>query len=139
VALKRGSLTNAQLKGLLQSTAQISSDYEKAQVLIRIAEIYPAEAAALPAFFDAANTVKSDYEHSRVLLAMLRGKSNAETLKLTLKSALGIGSDYEKARVLLQVAAIGKDDKTVREALVEAARNIHSDYERGRVLSAAFK
>jgi hypothetical protein len=124
---------------LLQSTAQISSDYEKAQVLIRIAEIYPAEAAALPAFFDAANTVKSDYEHSRVLLAMLRGKSNAETLKLTLKSALGIGSDYEKARVLLQVAAIGKDDKTVREALVEAARNIHSDYERGRVLSAAFK
>jgi hypothetical protein len=148
-ALKGGSLTTAQLSGVLQSAAQISSDYEKAQALIRVAEQYPAEAAALPAFFDATNTIKSDYEHSRVLLVLLSGKPNtgnpntgkptAETLKLALKSTSGIGSDYEKARVLLQVAAIGKDDQVIREALVEAARNIHSDYERGRVLSAAFK
>jgi uncharacterized protein YeeX (DUF496 family) len=52
-ALKRGSLTNAQLKGVLQSVAQMSSDYEKAQALIRVVELYPAEAATQPAFFDA--------------------------------------------------------------------------------------
>src|SRR5215468_5958957 len=138
-ALKRGSLTTSQLKGLLQSVAGISSDYEKAQALIRIAGAYPAEVASAPAFFDVVNGVKSDYEHSRALLTLLGGKPNNETLNLTLKSVTGISSDYEKARVLMRVAALGKDDESVRKALVEAARNINSDYERGRVLSAAFK
>src|SRR5262249_39306210 len=64
-ALKRGSLTNEQLKGVLQSVTGIASDYEKAQALVRIAEAYPAEVAASPAYFDAVNSVKSDYEHSR--------------------------------------------------------------------------
>jgi hypothetical protein len=76
---------------------------------------------------------------TRALLTLLRGKPNTETLKLSLKSISGMSSDYEKARVLLQVAAVGKEDKNVRDALVEAARNIRSDYERGRVLSATFK
>src|SRR5262249_16087629 len=138
-ALKREALTAAQLKGVLQSVAGISSDYEKAQALIRIADAYPAEAAASPVFFDEANSVKSDYEHSRDLLTLLRGKPNNDTLNLTLKSVSSISSDYEKARVLMQVAALGKDDESVRKALVEAARNINSEYERGRMLSAAFK
>ena len=138
-ALKRGALTTSQLNGLLQSVAGISSDYEKAQALIRIAGKYPAEIHAAPAFFDAVDGVKSDYEKARVLLTLLGAKPNNETLNLTLKSAAGISSDYEKARVLMQVAALGKDDESVRKALVEAARNINSEYERGRVLSAAFK
>jgi len=41
--------------------------------------------------------------------------------------------------VLLQVAALGKDDEEIRLALVEASKSISSDYERGRVLSAAFR
>lgn len=138
-AMKRGSLNGKQLNGVLQSVAQISSDYEKAQALIRIVEAYPSEAAALPTFFDAASSIKSSYEHSRVLLASLRAKPKEDALPLILKSASGISSDYEKARVLLQVAAIGKDDKVIREALVEAAKGIRSEYERGRVLSATFR
>jgi hypothetical protein len=137
--LKRGSLTKEQLSGVLQSASAISSDYEKAQALIRVANAYPAETAASPVFFDAASSVKSDYEHSRVLLTLLRGKPSVEALKLTLKSAAGINSDYEKARVLTRIAALAKDDESVRKELVEVARSINSDYERGRVLSATFK
>src|SRR5262249_28314354 len=138
-ALKRGSLTPEQSKGVLQAVAHISSDYEKAQALLRINSSQLGEPGVLSAYFDAVNGIHSDYEHSRVLLSLLNGKPQEEALMLTLKSVAGISSDYEKARVLLQVVAVGKDDEAVRKAVVEAARNISSEYERGRVLSATFK
>jgi len=52
------------------------------------------------------------------------------------KATDSIGSDFEKARVLLQIVSSHPMGKTTQQAMLETAGHIGSDYERGRVLSA---
>lgn len=136
---KRLNLSGEQWQGALKAVAGMSSDYEKAKLLIRAAESLN-NSAALPAFFATVDTIDSDYEHRRVLAAVVRNERlGHERFKLVAKSIAMMSSDYEKAQVLMQVAANSKGDEEIRRLLVDAAKNINSEYERGRVLSAAFK
>src|SRR5262249_7160870 len=55
-----------------QASTQISSDYEMARVLMEVSKQYElADEASRTAFLTAAGKLKSDYEHSRVLIALL--------------------------------------------------------------------
>jgi len=136
-------LTKAPEKGTLlftiKSTSSISSDYEQAQLLIKIANGFPLDQAAQIAYVSAVTSIGSDYEKGRALSALLNKGPGKDTLFVTLKSASTISSDYEKAQLLLKVAHSASSDDAVRAALVEAAKTITSEYERGRVLSAVFK
>lgn len=124
----------------LKSASTISGDYEKAQLLIKIANGFSLDQAAQTVYLDTVGSIHSDYEKGRVLSALLKKESGKETLLFTLKSASTISSDYEKAQLLLKVArSSSNDDDAVRNALIQAARTIGSEYERGRVLSAVFK
>ena len=73
-----------------------------------------------------------------MLSAVLAAKPSNEAVKLTVTSAAGINSDYEKAQVLIAAAKVAEGDD-VRKMLVEIARGIRSDYERGTVLAAVTK
>ena len=53
-----------------------------------------------------------------------------------IRSTDRIGSDHEKARVLLDVVERQKLEGELRNDCVEAARTIGSDHERGRVMDA---
>src|SRR6266850_2013075 len=70
--IKNGNLNTADLQNVLREAArQISSDYEQAQLLIGVAEVLKGKKGAIPAFFETTATIKSDYEHQRVLTALL--------------------------------------------------------------------
>jgi hypothetical protein len=136
--VKDRKLTRDQLNVVLPAVAKMSSDHDKAQALLGLLKAGGAEAVGQPAFFEAANGVKSAYDRARVLTAVLAAKPDKEAQKLVVSSAAGISSDYEKAQVLIAAAKIIEDEE-IRKMLVEVARGIRSDYERGNVLSAAIK
>jgi hypothetical protein len=137
--IDRRTLSPEQMAAALNAVADMTSDYEKSRLLTLCVERH-GERAATPEFFKTVATIHSDYEHSRVLLAMLTaGKPSREATMEAMRSLSGMTSDYEKARVLLQIARASAGDEEIRKALVVAAREIKSEHERGRVLSATFR
>jgi alkylated DNA nucleotide flippase Atl1 len=121
----------------IKSARTISSDGEKANLLIQNSELFLNHPASLPSLFDAINSISSDGEHARVLSAMLRRNTlSEENLIRVVRSAGRISSDGEKANVLLAVIRDYAGDAGVLSAINDAAKTIGSDGERQRVLSA---
>jgi hypothetical protein len=121
-----------------QATREVSSDYEKAQILMKAGEKYLTNEAIRASYLEGVNTISSDYEKARVLITLLaKGDLGKETLRQVIHATSLISSDYEKTRVLMKVAASGGDDETVVKALLEASRSVQSDYEKARLLVQA--
>jgi uncharacterized protein YeeX (DUF496 family) len=139
--IEQGNLSGEQLAKLLsQNTAAISSDYEKATLLIKVLKNNLADTSARAAFFGMTHSISSDYERGRVLAVLFKQNDlSRETLLLALKSMHGMSSDYEKANVLIRAAKTEAADDSVRAAIIEAAHTLGSDHERGRVLTVATK
>ncbi len=136
----QGQLDAANARQALRlAGTEISSDYEKAQPLVKMSGSYLTNDDMRAIYIEGVDTIDSDYEKGRVLSALLKKEPGKATLLFTLKCASSISSDYEKAHLLLKIARSASTDDAVRHALVEAARTIDSEYERGRVLSAVFK
>lgn len=134
--LDTAALTNA----MRASSKQISSDYERAQLLLHVADIYLKRSELLPVYFEAAGQIRSDYEHRRVLSATLKkNKLGQQALLRMLKSSLVIKSDYEKATFLIEAAQLFAGETGLRSAFLEVVETINSDHERGRVLSELAK
>ncbi len=130
--LEAAALTTA-MRG---ASRQISSDYERAQLLLHVADIYLKRSELLPIYFEAADRINSDYEHRRVLSAALKkNKLGQEALLKMLKSSSVIKSDYEKATFLIEAAQLFAGETRLRPAFLEVVETINSDHERGRVLS----
>ncbi len=139
--LKVESLDNAALTSAMRgASGQISSDYERAQLLLHVADIYLSKSELLPVYFEAADRIASDYEHRRVLSAALKkNKLGQEVLLKMLKSSSVIKSDYEKATFLIEAAQLFAGETRLRSAFLEVVETISSDHERGRVLSNLVK
>ncbi|MGH7507348.1 MAG: hypothetical protein ACRELX_16965, partial [Longimicrobiales bacterium] len=137
-ALAQSGMTAAQAGGLIRSAgAEITSDYELAELLIATADDRPFDETIRDAFIDASATLDSDYEHRRVLeLVLARGDLSARNVAAMLASADAIGSDYEKAELLVALAEQYVDGPELRSAYLRAATSITSDYEKRRVLDA---
>jgi hypothetical protein len=139
--IDQGNLNGTQLAKLLsQNSRALTSDYEKATLLIKILKNNLTDMDVRAAFFATANTLTSDYERGRVLAVLLKRNDLAtETVLLALKSLGGMSSDYEKANVLIRASRMEAPDERVRAAIIEAAHALSSDHERGRVLTAVTK
>ncbi len=139
--IDQGNLNGGQLAKLLSlNSSALTSDYEKATLLIKILKNNLTDKDVRTAFFATADTLTSDYERGRVLAVLLkRNDLGTETLMLALKSVSGMSSDYEKANVLIRASNTGATDASVRAAIIEAAHTLGSDHERGRVLTAVTK
>ena len=132
-----GDLDDSTLSHALRSLS-IGSDYERAQFLIKAADATLGREKLVPVYFEAVAKINSDYEHRRVLSAVIkRSNLGRDALAAAVRSAAGIESDYEKATFLIAVARLNPDDERVRAAFADAVRTIGSDYERGRVEKAA--
>lgn len=132
-----GNLDDAMLANALRSLS-IGSDYERAQFLIKAADAALASEKIVPVYFEAVGKIDSDYEHRRVLSALIKRPSlGRAALVAAIRSAAGVESDYEKATFLIQVARLNRAEEGVGAAFAEAVRTINSDYERGRVEKAA--
>jgi hypothetical protein len=139
--ISSGKLDDAMVRQALRQAAdQIKSDYEKAQLLIKMSDNYLNNDSQRAIYLEGVNTISSDYEKGRALSALLKkGELSKENLFFLLKSVASISSDYESAQMLIKVAEQFSFDDSARAAYLEAVGNISSDYEKGRVLSAFLK
>jgi hypothetical protein len=132
--LKREQLNKEALAAMAQSGRGLKSDYEKAVFLIQATERFSQDGSLRPVWFSAINTIESDYEHHRVLTAIIKVPNlSAETLVDVMTSAARLESDYEKASFLIEAINRYQSDARLRAALVNVAKTISSEYERGRV------
>jgi hypothetical protein len=139
--IKNGNLGDELVRQVLgRAASEIKSDYEKAQLLIKISENYLRNDSQRAIYLEGVNTIGSDYEKGRTLSALIKkGELGRENLAFLLRSAANISSDYERAQLLIKVADRFSFDDSARAAYMEAVRTIDSDYEKGRVLSAFLK
>ncbi len=136
--IKSGSLdTQTARRMLAQIAREMSSDYEKAQTLIKVSEASLGRDNWRTAYLEATRSIHSDYERKRALTALFnKGDLNREELLLAIKAISEISSDYEKAESLIKFSQASNDKDSGRAAYLEATRSMHSDYERARALSA---
>jgi hypothetical protein len=141
-ALLTGSrLEPAQVQRVLQTADQtLTSDYERAELLIAVAKAYALDAASKDAYLAAQRAIRSDYEQRRVLSAVLaQGRLTPAQLAGVLDAATTLDSDYERAELLLQLTAEDLSAAEAQEAFLRAAGGIGSDYEKRRVLATLLK
>jgi beta-lactamase regulating signal transducer with metallopeptidase domain len=122
------------IAGIASSAQKISSAGDKARVLIELAgtNVEPVR----DAFFAATNSIASDGDRSRVLMAVLDKQGTPSSVVTgAIQSAIGISSDGDKARVLLEAADRYSSDATVNAALRKAVESLHSDGDYRTVMS----
>jgi hypothetical protein len=85
--------------------------------------------------------LKTDYARRVYSSALIeQGNLNGEQLsKLLSQLAPTMGSDYEKATLLIKILKNNLTDREVRTAFFSLADTLSSDYERGRVLAVLLK
>ena len=72
--LKNAKLNEDVLSRVLNSASHISSDYEKATLLIEASNVYAGDPRMREGFLRAVGTIQSDYERGRVLSALMKNK-----------------------------------------------------------------
>lgn len=139
--IESGKLDDVTVRQVLrQAASEIQSDYEKAQLLIRMSKDYLANDTQRTIYLEGVNTLHSDYEKGRTLGALLKkGSLSQENVLFALRSVKSISSDYERAQLLIKIADGFTLDESGRAAYLEAAATLKSDYEKGRVFSAFLK
>jgi hypothetical protein len=127
-------------KVLRQASREINSDYEKAQLLIKMSGGYLRDDQARDIYIEGVNSINSDYEKGRALSALVKqGNLSRENLLFAIRSAHNISSSYERAQLLIKIASAFPLDDGARAAYLEGISSMDSDYEKGRVLSALLK
>lgn len=135
--LKQAPLSEGELSRVLRGAANgISSDYEKASVLVAVMKapnltnVHRAIAAR------AAATVESDYEQRRVLAAALATDAPApDVSSAVVDAAASVGSDHERGVLLMELARRAAVTPALAPNFFARVREIDSSYEQRRVLS----
>lgn len=129
---------NLAVKAIDQAGREIHTDYDLAQVLLTIAQKYGLDdEGQRAAFLNASSKLNTDYEHSRVLIELLkRPNLSPQTLRMALDSARNIHTDYEKSRILVTLAGLGTFDERELDTYLALVGDINTDYERSRSIMA---
>jgi hypothetical protein len=130
-------------RSLQQAGAEISSDYDLAQVLKTASEKQNID-ATLPAFVEASRTIQSDYDLRGVLSrALARPSLTPSVASAIFKAAIpgpggaGIDSDYDMAE-LLKDAPVSMVNQP-GSGWAEAVGSISSAYDRHRAIAAVLR
>jgi len=136
--LSMRQLDRAQVKRVVeQAGADMTSDYELAELLVALSKLDAFGDDSHTAFVAAAKKIGSDYERRRALNALLqRDRLATTTVQALLDAASTIQSDYELAELLIDVSKRYAINDQTRPTYVKALGSIKSDYEHRRVLSA---
>lgn len=139
--LQAPGVSTQDLRAAIRNAANtISSDYERAQMLLQVAPAFLTNQSLVPDYFEATSRIKSGYEHARVLSGVLKRTDLSKNVLIAIaQSAAAIDSDYEKASLLIKGADRYQGDLSSRMEWLHAVRTIGSDYEHHRALSGALK
>jgi beta-lactamase regulating signal transducer with metallopeptidase domain len=131
----QATLKPSELKDAARLIRSISSDGDKAQVIITVDTNY--FTADLRSYlFDVAESINSDGDKRRVLSDIVKKDGGSlETLASAARAARRISSDGDKAEVLIEMASSYRPGGGVDMAYFDAANSILSDGDHARVLS----
>jgi len=131
----QATLNTDELKDAAPLIRRISSDGDKAQVLLTVDGKY--FTGALRSYlFEAVESINSDGDKRRVLSDIVKKDAgSADTLVSAARAAKHISSDGDKAEVLMEMAAPYRPGGGLDVAYFEAANSIASDGDHARVLS----
>jgi beta-lactamase regulating signal transducer with metallopeptidase domain len=132
----QATLNTEQLKDAAGLIRRISSDGDKAQVLVTVdGRYFTGELRSY--LFEAVESINSDGDKRRVLSDIVKkDPGNADTLVSVARAAKHIASDGDKAEVLIEMAAPYRPGGGLDAEYFEAVRSISSDGDHARVLSA---
>ena len=131
----QATLNTSQLKDAARLIRGISSDGDKAHVIIAVDTKYFTDELR-PYIFEATQTISSDGDKRRVLSDFVsKDGGNGDTLVGVAKVAKHISSDGDKAQVLIEVAEPYRATDELRAAYFQAANSISSDGDHAHVLS----
>jgi hypothetical protein len=131
----QATLNPEQLKDSAKLIRGISSDGDKAQVLITVDEKY-FTGDLRPYLFDAAESISSDGDKRRVLSDIVKKDAgNNESLVRVARAATHISSDGDKAEVLIAMVEPYRASDELHMVYFEAVHSISSDGDHARVLS----
>jgi beta-lactamase regulating signal transducer with metallopeptidase domain len=130
----QATLNAEQLKDSSKLIRGISSDGDKAQVLITVDEKYFA-GDLRPYLFDAAESIHSDGDKRRVLSDIIKKDGgNTESLVRAARAARHISSDGDKAEVMIEIADPYRTSDELHMVYFEAVDSISSDGDHAHVL-----
>jgi beta-lactamase regulating signal transducer with metallopeptidase domain len=131
----QAQLNTAQLEDAARLIQGISSDGDKAQVLIAVDSKYFIPDLR-PYLFKATESISSDGDKRRVLSDIAQKDAGSpETLLGVARAAHHISSDGDKAEVLIEIADHYGSSDELRGAYFDAVDSISSDGDHARVLS----
>jgi beta-lactamase regulating signal transducer with metallopeptidase domain len=131
----QATLNTEQLKDSAKLIRELSSDGDKAQVLITVDGKY-FTVDLRPYLFDAVESIHSDGDKRRVLSDIIsKDAANIESLVRAARAARHISSDGDKAEVLVQLAEPYRASDELHMVYFEATNSISSDGDHARVLS----
>jgi beta-lactamase regulating signal transducer with metallopeptidase domain len=131
----QATLNAAQLKDAAELIRKISSDGDKAQVLVDADQKY--FTGDLRSYlFEAEESISSDGDKRRVLSDIVKKDAGSvDTLVNAARAAKHISSDGDKAEVLTEMAGPYRPGGGLDVAYFEAVRSVSSDGDHARVLS----
>jgi beta-lactamase regulating signal transducer with metallopeptidase domain len=131
----QATLNTEQLKDAARLIRRISSDGDKAQVLVTVDGKY-FTGELRPYLFEAVESISSDGDKRRVLSDIVKKDAgSADTLVSAARAAKHISSDGDKAEVLIEMADSYRANDGLDMAYFEAVKSISSDGDHARVLS----
>jgi hypothetical protein len=132
----QANLSAEQLQETAKLIRNISSDGDKAQVLVDVdAKYFTRELR--PILFEAVESISSDGDKRRVISDIVKKDAGSfDTLLGAAKAAKHISSDGDKAEVLIEMANSYREDGGLGMAYFESVNSISSDGDHARVLSA---
>jgi beta-lactamase regulating signal transducer with metallopeptidase domain len=131
----QATLNTQQLKDSAKLIRGISSDGDKAQVVMAVDEKY-FTGDLRPSLFEAAESISSDGDKRRVLSDIIKKDAgNTESLVRATRAARHISSDGDKAEVLVEIADPYRGSDELHMVYFEAVNSISSDGDHARVLS----
>jgi len=131
----QATLNTEQLREAAKLIRGISSDGDKAQVLVNVDGKY-FNGEVRPNLFEAVESISSDGDKRRVLSDIVKKDAGStDTLLSAARAAKHISSDGDKAAVLIEMANSYRENGGLGMAYFEAIKSISSDGDHARVLS----
>jgi hypothetical protein len=126
------------LIAVTRAATKISSDHEKAEVLLTVAKHYVRNDELRSAYFDAVLSMHSDFERTRVLEPVLmKDTLPASASPQFVRIAETMSSDNVRGSLILRLTGVHSAmAPAMRSALIAVVGTLHSDYERGRSIAA---
>jgi len=130
----QATLNIEELKEAARQIQGISSDGDKAQVLVNVDGKY-FTGELRPNLFEAVQSISSDGDKRRVLSDIVKKDAeNADTFLGMARAAKHISSDGDKAEVLTEMANFYRENGGLGLAYFDAVKSISSDGDHARVL-----